>query len=355
MAGLFDRDRNRARVEKPPAAAATRSDRQHAHQACAIAHPNIALVKYWGKASGNGNVPAVPSLSITLDALSTTTTVSFDPALTQDQVSLNGTRLEADSHEARRVSSCLDRVRERADCRWCAWVDSSNDFPTGAGLASSASGFAALVLAAAAALDRPLTAGAASAIARRASASAARSLFGGFVQLAAGNADDDPQAEPLLNAADWPLEVVVAVCTDAPKAVGSSAGMRASAATSPFYRTWLADAGNDLEVARGALEARDFAALARISEASCLKMHAVMLSTEPALIYWNAATLATLERIRHLQAEGVPVFFTTDAGPQVKAICAPGWGSHVAAALETVDGVHRVLRSALGSGARICT
>jgi diphosphomevalonate decarboxylase len=321
--------------------------------ATAQAQPNIALVKYWGKRDVALNLPSTGSLSITLDTLWTRTRVAFDPALDRDALTLNDTPHPA---TLARVSAVLDLLRARARSRAHARVESHNNFPTGAGLASSASGFAALVVAASAALGLELDRRALSALARRGSGSAARSLFGGFVAMAAGERPDgeDAVAEPLLDAAQWPLTVVIAVTSHAAKAVGSTEGMQLGRRTSPFYPAWLDGAGSDLTAARTAVLARDFAALATVSEHSCLKMHAVMLSSQPALMYWNGATVACLQRIRALREdEGLGVFFTVDAGPQVKAVCLPADAARVAAALAAIPGVQSVLTSALGAGARL--
>lgn len=319
----------------------------------AIAHPNIALVKYWGKADADLNVPAVPSVSVTLDALSTTTRIRFDPNASCDRIELDGSPLPASSSQSRRITACLDHLRQLAGSHTRAVVHSHNDFPTGAGLASSASGFAALVVAAAAALELNLTASDASRLARRSSASAGRSLFGGFAELPAGGIGEDVAASPLAEASHWPLEVVVAICAEGPKPVGSTRGMLDSAASSPYYPAWVETAVDDARIARTAIANRHFAELATVAEASCLKMHAVMHTTRPPLIYWNAATMAVLEQVRQLQQERVEVFFTMDAGPQVKAICAPGSADRVAAQLAAVPGVHRILRSGLGGPARV--
>lgn len=314
--------------------------------ATAVAHPNIALVKYWGKREVPGNVPAVPSLSITLDGICTRTEVCFDPALDRDVFELDGAR--ASESESARVSACLDVLRRAADSNLRAHVASVNEFPTGAGLASSASGFAALAVAAAAALDLDISARELSGIARASSASAARSLFGGFVTL---DPDDEALAAPLLDAETWPLEVVIAVCDSGRKAVGSTSGMRASAETSPFYPAWVESAWADYRAAAAAVRARDFDALGEVTEHSTLKMHAVMQSTRPPLVYWNGATMGCIQRVRELRAAGEAVFFTVDAGPQLKAVCAPGRSDAVAEALSEVAGVQQIIRSGLGHGA----
>ncbi|TAN05739.1 MAG: diphosphomevalonate decarboxylase [Rhodanobacteraceae bacterium] len=321
-------------------------------QASAEAQPNIALVKYWGKRDGALNLPAAGSLSITLDALHTRTSLRFDPALADDDIRLNG---ERDAAQTRKIGAFLDLFRARAGIATRARVESGNDFPTGAGLASSASGFAALAVAADHALGLGLEPRALSVLARRGSGSAARSIFGGFVAMAAGTRDDgeDAFATPLLDAAAWPLRVVVAITTRKKKAISSRDGMDHTRDTSPFYRDWVATADADLASARVAVQARDFEKLAHVSEGSCLAMHAVMLSARPGLIYWNAATLECIQCVRSLQAEGTGVFFTIDAGPQVKAVCLPEHAARAADALRNVAGVEDVLVSGLGAGARI--
>ena len=318
----------------------------------ARAGANFALIKYWGKADVRLNVPAVGSISITLDALWSETSVELDPKLATDEFSLNGrTRPEQQG----KVSACLDLLRARAGVATRARITSRNNFPTGAGLASSASGFAALVTAGAAALGLELSPRERSIVARQGSGSAARSVFGGFVEMHAGTAADglDSFAEPLLDAAAWPLEVVIAVTATGEKAVGSSSGMTRSATSSPYYPAWVAGQPADLATARSAIEARDFAALADLAEHNCLKMHAAAIAARPPLLYWNGATVECLHAVRKLRAGGVPVFFTIDAGPQVKAVCAPGARSQVEAALRDVPGVLELLKSRLGPGSEL--
>lgn len=321
-------------------------------RATALAQPNIALVKYWGKRDDALNLPAAGSLSITLDALHTHTRVAFDPALAADDIVLNDRR---DDAQTRKISDFLDLFRHRAGITTYARVESNNDFPTGAGLASSASGFAALAVAADHALDLGLDVTELSRLARRGSGSAARSIFGGFVEMAAGTRADgeDAFATPLLDAQAWPLTVVIAITTHAAKSISSRTGMDLSRRTSPFYRDWIGTVDGDLATARAALLARDFDKLAQVGEASCLAMHAVMLSTQPGLIYWNGATVECMQRVRTLrELEGHGVFFTIDAGPQVKAVCLPDAAPHVAEALRNIPGVESVLTSGLGDGAR---
>src|SRR5690606_9827895 len=258
-----------------------------------------------------------------LDGLWSETEVRFDPALAADDLVLDGARRP---EQLAKVSACLDLLRGRAGVATRAFVESSNNFPTGAVLASSASGFAALVTAAAPARDMPLTPRERSIRARRGSGSAARSIFGGYVEMHAGTQPDgeDSFAEPLLDAAEWPLTVVVAVTARGEKEIGSTSGMTRSAQSSPYYKEWVATQPHDLDVARAAIASRDFAALAEIAEHNCLKMHAAAIAAAPPLLYWNGATVECLHTVRKLRRSGVPVFFTIDAGPQLKAICEPG-------------------------------
>lgn len=305
----------------------------------AVAHPNIALIKYWGKAPGELNVPATPSLSITLDTLSTRTRVQ---RAAQDRVVLDGV-LTDDA----KISACVTALRERYALPPLE-IDTRNNFPTASGLASSASGFAALVTAIdhefALGMDAPLR----SEFARRGSGSAARSIHGGFVALSA----PDWRAQPVLAPDAWPLEVVVAITTTSRKEISSTIGMRRSM-ESPFYAGWISSAQTDFEAGVDAMKTRDFEQLAELAEHSCLKMHGLMLATRPGLLYWNSTTIACLHAIREMRASGTPVFFTVDAGSQVKAVCAPGAAAAVADTLRSVPGVIELLVTGLGEGAHI--
>lgn len=317
-------------------------------RAVAVAHPNVALVKYWGKRARAGNLPATGSLSLVLGGLATETTVHFDPTLSRDRVLLDG---REDPETTARVTACLDLLRREAGVTAWAFVESRNDFPTGAGLASSASGFAALVTAGAGALGLQLAPQRLAEIARLGSGSAPRSLLGGVVLLT--NRDATTVCAQIAAPVDWPLHIVVAVTTSRPKAVSSRVGMAQSEQTSPYYDAWVQTHAADLDAGLSAVRARDFPALAEIAEHNCLKMHAVMMTTRPPLLYWTPATLACLHRIQALRRDGAPVFFTVDAGPQVKAVCLPSVADEVAAALANLPGVLRILRSPLGEGARL--
>lgn len=306
----------------------------------ACAHPNIALIKYWGKQAGAGNLPASPSLSITLDDLTTTTSV--DEAK-QDQILLNG-EPTSDS----KILGFLHTLRQRYAVPSLR-IETHNNFPTAAGLASSASGFAALITAIDAHCELGMSDTVRSSFARQASGSAARSIFGGFV----GLCGPDWVAQPVLGCADWPLKVVIAITDEGRKPVSSTEGMRAAEATSPYFPAWVSSTTADYQAALAQVASRDFPALAELAEASCLKMHALMLSTRPPMIYWRPATLACIDVVRTLRASGTAVFFTIDAGPQLKAVCLPEAADAVERTLSTVAGVLSTRVVGLGGGARI--
>ncbi|MEZ4322432.1 MAG: diphosphomevalonate decarboxylase [Myxococcota bacterium] len=297
--------------------------------ATAIAHPNIALVKYWGKRSVALNLPAVPSLSLTLDTFRTRTQVVW--GVEKDAVHVDGT--PAPPAFAKRVTDFLDLLSpSRPGCM----VLTENNFPAGAGLASSASGFAALALAASRAAGRSDDRTALSVIARRGSGSACRSLFGGFVEWKMGSRPDgsDSHGVPIASRSYWAVAMVVAVVTDRTKDVGSTDGMERSRQSSAFYKAWVDSAPADLEAAREAVYDRDLETLGAVMERSTLKMHSVMMSSEPPLLYWLPNTLAVLHAVGDLRRDGVSAYATMDAGPQVKVLCMNQDAERVAAALK---------------------
>lgn len=306
----------------------------------AHAHPNIALVKYWGKQEKPGNLPATPNLSISLAGLTTVTHVSDAPS---DTFILNSKETSDP-----KLVRWLEALRGTFDVPPLQ-IDSGNDFPTSAGLASSASGFAALITAINAHCDLGLNQEMCSEWARVGSASAARSIFGGFVALV----PPQWQAIPMAKRDHWPLEVVVAVTSNEPKSVNSGDGMERSRLTSPYYNAWVRDATTDFAAASEAIERRDFLSLAAVAELNCLKMHSIMLTSQPTLSYWTPASIACMDRVRSLREEGHDVFFTVDAGPQIKAVCLPASADAVASALSETPGVLEVIRSSLGEGARV--
>lgn len=317
-------------------------------RAIARAQPNIAVVKYWGKRDLARNLPAVGSISVTLSTLFTEMQLEIDAALCDDVLVIN----DAENRSMlARVSNCLNLLAG-AD-RPAVRVHSKSNFPIAAGLASSASAFAALVVAADAVFGLSLPTAQLASLAGRASGSAARSLFGGFVELE--NDADDIKVTGLLSPAEWPLEIVVAITAPGPKPVSSGDAMEISRKTSPFYDRWVEQQAGDLSAARAAIQQRDLQRLGAVAEHNCLKMHSVMWGSRPPMIYWNSATIACMQTIRELQAQAIEVFFTIDAGPQLKAICLAAHAATVRAALAATDGVVEVMQSSIGDGARLTT
>lgn len=322
----------------------------------ATACSNIALVKYWGKRTGvppELNLPAVGSLSMTLDALRTET--ELRPA-SADAFWLDSQRVE--DEQAAKVWRHLDRMWAAGGGqgpRPTAEVRSVNHFPTAAGLASSASGFAALTMAAAGAFEADLPSGTLSALARQGSGSAARSIFGGFVRLDRGEAPDgsDCRARPIASADHWPLALLVVQTTAGRKPLGSTRGMDRSRETSPYYPAWVDTSEADLDEAQAALSARDLPALGRVVEHSCFKMHACMMATDPPILYWNPATVAAIGAVWQARAEGQPGYVTIDAGPHVKVLCEQSQAAALAERLAAVPGVLDVLVATPGPDATV--
>lgn len=305
----------------------------------AIAHPNIALVKYWGKQNHILNYPASPSLSITLDSLITKTKVS---ASTETRLLLNGKR-----NEDLKVAKFLDLFREKFELPPVS-VETDNNFPTGAGLASSASGFAALVTALNENFQLGLSLSSLSEWARRGSASAARSIFGGFVTLQGPNW----RADQLAKEPHWDLEICIVVINEGPKKISSTTGMKTSEATSPFYLEWIKSADSDFEIAKKAIIERDFVKLSEVSEQNCLKMHSVMHTSQPAISYWAPGTVLAMELVREIRSTGTPAFFTMDAGPQVKVIYPKQYRTIIQKSLEELKNV-RLIWASIGPGAHL--
>lgn len=325
----------------------------------AIAHPNIALAKYWGKRQGEGNYPAVPSLSITLAGMETRTRVRFQEGLHRDRFVLDGQ--EELGRPRERVVAMLERVRELSGLRMFAEVESKNDFPTASGLASSASGFAALAVAAleAGGIGAPSEHARerASDLARRASVSAARSVYGGFVELAAGPVA--PARDERLVARQLPVpdafrdgfRVLVAVATEAKKDVSSTDGMGRTARESPYYGAWLDEAPRLCARLREAALAGDFDTVGALAESSCLAMHACAMAA--GIVYWNAVTVDLMAAVRELRAGGTRVYFTIDAGPHVKVLAEAADVPVATARLRAVPGTVRVIETRAGGGAAL--
>lgn len=319
-------------------------------RATAVAHPNIAFIKYWGNRNDALRLPANGSISMNLDGLQTETSVEFDPSFSADRLTIDGVTANAD--QIQRVSDFLDIVRGMSKSNLYASVESHNNFPAGAGIASSSSAFATLALAATAAAGLHLDEAALSRLARRGSGSASRSVPGGFVEWSAADADENSFAKTIAAADHWDLVDLIALVSEEHKATGSTEGHRL-ASTSPLQAARVQDAPRRLDLCRNAILHKDFAALAEIVEQDCHLMHAVMMTSRPALHYWLPTSLAIMEVVRTLRSKGTQVCYTLDAGPNVHVITTAGEIDVVARVLEAIPGVLRILRAKAGGAARL--
>jgi diphosphomevalonate decarboxylase len=316
----------------------------------AIANSNIAFIKYWGDQDAALRIPANSSISMNLEGLITRTRVTFDPALGSDTLSLNGK--PAQEAELARVRLFLDHVRQLAGLHSHAQVETSNNFPMGAGIASSASAFAALSLAASAAAGLDLDERALSRLARRGSGSACRSVPGGFVEWHTGQDDESSYAFTIAPADHWQLADCIAVVSQAHKPTGSTEG-HARAGSSPLQAARVADTPRRLDLCRRAILERDFHALAEVVELDSNLMHAVMITSSPALLYWQPATLELMQAVTEWRRAGWPVCFTVDAGPNVHVICPAEEAPRLQTSLTAFPGVERVLTARPGGPARL--
>ena len=357
--------------------------RQSEGKATCRAGSNIAFIKYWGvvdaatsvgggqpPVAGEGlNIPLNNSISMTLADAHTTTTVAWEDSacLPEDTVTIDGEQLGGPAAE--RVVAHLDRLRGLAGVSDRARVVSNNNFPMASGIASSASGFAALTVAGAAALGLRLDATRLSAVARLGSGSASRSLFGGFVEWERGWGGGESGGASLLrldsalldsrsvshqmhDESHWALRDVIAIVSAGAKRVNSSSGHRL-AATSPFNAARTQCVGEWLETVRHAIAERSLSLLGPILEADALAMHGVMMTSTPSLLYWEPGTLEVLHAVRAWREEGVPVYFTIDAGPNVHLICEADAAAEVERRVGALPAVRRVLTSGPGTGPQL--
>ena len=317
----------------------------------AIAHPNIALIKYWGNREQALRIPANGSISLTLGGLDNRMSVRFDGELNSDTLVIN--EAPAAPEMVERASKHLDLLRTMADVADRAELVSETNFPLGAGIASSAAAFAAITVAAASALQLELSPEELSRIARRGSGSAARSIQGGFVELLAGDSDQTSFAQQIAPENHWPIIDLVVIVDEKLKHTGSSTG-HALAASSPLQQSRVADAPRRLQACRSAILERDFPSLTQIVERDSDMMHAIMMTSEPPLHFWTGATLQVMAAVRELRADGVSVCYTIDAGPNVHCLCLPESESDVLQALTSNENASwNVLRAQAGPAAQV--
>jgi diphosphomevalonate decarboxylase len=314
----------------------------------ALAHPNIAFIKYWGNRDNELRLPVNGSISMNLDGLFTKTTVAFNSSK-QDLLSINNTEVKGKGLD--RVSYILDIVRKMANINEKAEVMSENNFPAGAGIASSAAAFAALALSASTAAGLNLSESELSKLARRGSGSASRSIPAGFVEWSMGQGEADSFAFSIADVNHWNLVDCIAVVSSAHKKTGSTEG-HAIAGTSPLQDARVADTTRRLDICRNAILKKDFEAFANIIEHDSDMMHSVMMTSNPPLMYWQASTVEIFHQVRKWRQSGLPVGYTVDAGANVHVLCLGDYAKEVEKRLRELNGVKDVLVAGVGGGAR---
>ena len=323
------------------------------NKATAVACSNIAFVKYWGKRHESLRLPLNSSLSMALSEATTTTTLAFAPGLSRDEITIDGQAAEEAGRA--RVVAHLDRIRQMAGIEGRARVISCNKFPPDAGIASSASGFAALTLAATKAAGLELSVCELSRLARLGSGSAARSIPGGFVEWRAGQGHESSLGEQVAPPEHWPeLRDIVALLESGPKPVGSTQGM-ALAQTSPHLAARLALIPERLGRARQAILDRDLATLGEVSEEEAIELHLIAISSRPPIFYWMPATLGLIRRVLAWRSAGLEAYFTIDAGPNVHLLCEEKDAGPIVSALEEMPDVRGIIVNAPGFGAHLCS
>lgn len=316
----------------------------------ARAPSNIAFIKYWGKSNEKLRIPANSSISMNLSNAYTETSVEFGEKLESDLVIIDGKKIEGKEKE--RITRHIDLIREMAGISTFAEVESKNNFPKGAGIASSASGFAALTVACTKAAGLNLSEKELSVLARLGSGSSCRSIPDGFVEWKKGTKSSDSYAYSVRPSGYWDICDVIAVVGEKAKKVGSTEGHR-QAESSPFYKARIAGMGKKVTDIKSALKNRDFTKFGKIIEEEAINMHTVMMTGSPALFYWLPKTLEVMQSVISWREEGLEAYFTIDAGPNIHIICNARDVNKVKVKLEKIQGVKKIITNKASEGARI--
>ncbi|KOY79218.1 diphosphomevalonate decarboxylase [Apilactobacillus kunkeei] len=282
----------------------------------ARAHTNIALVKYWGKENEQLIIPANSSLSLTLDEFYTDTSVQFDESLSSDEVTLNGKVVDDE-----KITKFMDIIRQKANTNTFSRIESTNHVPTSAGLASSASAYAALAAAGSKAYGLNLSQKDLSRLARRGSGSATRSIFGGFAAWNKGTDDESSYGYTIENPVKMDVNMIAIILDNQPKKISSRKGMKISIKTSPYYQSWIQQTTTDFQTIKAAIKENDFTTLGKTAELNAMRMHSLTLSSDPSYLYINADSLEVINMVKELRENGIECYYTMDAGPNVKIIC----------------------------------
>ena len=319
-------------------------------KATAIAPSNIAFTKYWGRKDEVLRLPENGSVAMSLSNLLTTTTVEFSPNYTQDKITINGGGIE--EGEAERIIKHLDRVRKLANIGLKARVVSNNNFPSGTGLSSSASGFAALSVAAASAAGLKLSEKGLSILARQGSGSACRSIPSGFVEWLDGDTSETSYAKQIFPPNYWDIADVVAVVSEGKKEIPSSIGQQ-GAKSSPFMAVRQSHMKEKNIKVKKLIKEKNFKQFGELIEQEALELHTIMLTQYPPLIYWTPGTLRIMKLCGHWRKEGIPVYFTINTGQDIHLICQQQDVEKVKAKLKDIKEVKNIIVNTPGEGARL--
>jgi diphosphomevalonate decarboxylase len=318
-------------------------------KATAVAHSNIAFVKYWGRKDEILRLPSNGSVSMNLSNLYTTTTVEFIDSLEKDDILVNGVKnTEIDS----RINKHLDRIRKITNKNWHAKVVSENSFAASAGMASSASGFAALTVASLASLGLTLSERDTSILARQGSGSACRSIPDGFVEWIDGNSSEESYAYQLFDSTYWDICDIVAVISKEKKDISTSIGQQ-SAETSIFFKTRQTHIAEKNKKCIELIKNKKFDEFGKLIEMEALELHSIMLTSWPSLIYLEPASLSVMKEIKKMRAEGISVYFTIDAGPNIHVICLKNDAEVVEKRIKSIPNVIESIKNSPSKGTHL--
>jgi len=319
-------------------------------KASAIANANIAFVKYWGKEDTELFLPTRTNLSMTKADIYTHTTIEFSEDYSEDIIMLNEKKVDEKKFE--RIVKHLNLLRKKGGTNLKAKVVSKNNFPTAAGMASSASGFAALTVAGFAALGLDLKPEELSIIARQGSGSACRSIQGGFNKWVKGS-DETSYAHHLYDADYWDIRDIVVVVKSTEKKISSTVGMDISTKTCPWYNKYAEIGEINTKRVEKALKEKDFEKLGKIIEEEALLLHCCMMTTVPSIRYWKPETLLVMDEVEKLREKGIKAYYTIDAGPNVHIITLPEYESEIENLFKGKDYVEEIYKSKPGGDAKV--
>jgi len=312
----------------------------------AIAHPNFALVKYWGKADSISNKPAMSSISLTVDSLTSTTNISINVGSTENIWMLNG----KEQNDLARISPVLNYLNNISRNNYGCIIKSENNFLTSAGLASSASGIASLVIAYNQFFKLNMSFDQLVEASMIGSGSAPRSLLSGFVIL---NVEDQVTTRTILEPDEWPLSIIICITDEKEKIVSSREGMEISRKTSPLYQSWLDSNKEDIQIAKSAIAEKNLRRLGEVAEKNCYMMHEVMKTSSPKISYMTKSTNKCIKEIKKIRQDGTDLFFTVDAGPQVKIVCKTGDRDLIKTKFSNKSYITKIMEANIGLGARV--